>query len=179
MEKKPGVKRHNFCDLDIQDIRCFVVYIEEGTSTAAGKRLNMTPANVIYRAKVIQKHIGIPMYLESATHALPHSGGRHFTDLTELGKIVFTILKDILQRYDNLVELMRAYNPTPGNTRMETTHGVPFNMNPAIPQTAEVEAGAVTVYDQIRTNFPGVFGEGNVNFYPVKEQLAKRLTRTD
>ena len=177
MEKKPGVKRHNFCDLDIQDIRCFVVYIEEGTSAAAGQRLRMTPANVIYRAKVVQKHVGRPMYLESAPHALPHSGGRHFADLTELGKIVYLILKDILQRYDNLVELMRAYAPSPGNVRMETTHGTPFNINPAIPQTEEAEATAATVYDQIRTNFPGVFGEGNVNFYPVKEQLAKRLTR--
>ncbi len=177
MEKKPGVKRHNFCDLDIQDIRCFVAYIEEGTSAAAGARLSMTPANVIYRAKVIQKHLGLPLYLESATHALPHSGGRHFVDLTELGKIVFVILKDLLQRYDNLVELMRAYNPSPGNLRMETTHGVEFIINPPIPQTPEEEATAVTVYDQLRTNFPGVFNEGNIDFYPVKEQLAKRLTR--
>lgn len=179
MEKRPGVKRHNFCDLDINDIRCFVVYIEEGTAQAASARLNMSAANISYRSRVIQKHIGIPMYLASATHALPHSGGRHFADLTELGKHVYMILKDILQRYDNLVELMRAYNPSPANFRMETTHGVPFNINPPIPQTAEDEAAAVTVYDQLRTNFPGVFGEGNVNFYPVKEQLAKRLTRKD
>lgn len=164
-------KKHSWCDLDIQDIRCFVVYIEEGTSARAGIRLHMTGTNVLYRAKVIQHHVGIPLFLSAACR--PHSGGRKFLDLTEFGKLVYHILVDILQRYDNMVELLRVYNPNDVNKRFRTTHGVPFNLHPGIPQTVADETTAdVGVWEQLQANFPGVFHERNKHFYTTKKQLA-------